>query len=370
MPDHTYRVQPGEVLLNKFEVIRPLGHGHFGEVHHVINLPVGHPAALKIIEVTDPTMHRAVVEAQAQNLCSHDHVVKIHGADVIDGFVLIEMEFIEGGSLGDRLMQGFVPLSDGVQAVKEVLFALEHAHSRGIVHRDVKPANIMLAQNKAKLSDFGTIIQPQTGVRVTDLFYQFHAAPEAVNSGEFSPQGDVFAAGLTLLRVANNMPGWGTVIDDAGTWETDLRNGTMARRIGFKPYLPKALKTILRKACDPDPTRRYASAALFREALERLGMARRWVRVSDNEWTCESTGRIESVRYVNGRHPAVEFFSGSRRQLDLCGTFGTEREAREHMDRVIAETTMGRPAPSRRPRSNRNGTREAGVSVATADDLP
>lgn len=370
MPDHTYRVQPGEMLLNKFEVIRPLGHGQFGEVHHVINRPVGRPAALKIIEVTDPTTHRAVVEAQAQNLCSHDHVVKIHGADVIDGFVLIEMEFIEGGSLGDRLMQGFVPLIDGVQAVKEVLFALEHAHTRGIVHRDVKPANIMLAQNKAKLSDFGTIIQPQTGIRVTDLFYQFHAAPEAVNSGEFSPLGDVFAAGLTLLRVANNMPGWGTVIDDAGAWETDLRNGTMAQRIGFKPYLPRALKTILRRACDPDPARRYASAAAFREALERLGLARRWVRVSDNEWTCESTGRVESVRYVNGRRPTVEFFSGSRRQLELCGIFETEREAREHMDRVIAETIIGRSAPARRHRAKRSVARGAGGTVAMAGDLP
>jgi hypothetical protein len=114
----------------------------------------------------------------------------------------------------------------------------------------------------------------------------------------------------------------------------------------------------------------HERAALFREALERLGLARRWVRMSDNEWTCESTGRIEAVRYVNGRQPAVEYFSGSRRQLDLCGTFGTEREAREHMDRVIGETTMGRPAPSRRPRSNRNGTRGAGGNVATADDLP
>jgi hypothetical protein len=115
------------------------------------------------------------------------------------------------------------------------------------------------------------------------------------------------------------MPDWGTVIDDAGAWETDLRNGTMARRIGFKPYLPRTLKTILRRACDPDPARRYASAAAFREALERLGLARRWVRVSDDEWTYESTGRVEAIRYVNGRRPTVEFVCGSRRQLEHCG---------------------------------------------------
>jgi len=149
----------------------------------------------------------------------------------------------------------------------------------------------------------------------------------------------------------------------------EMTAGSPDKRIGIRPYLPRALKTILRRACDQNPTRRYASAAAFREALERLSLTRRWVRVSDNEWTCESTRRVESVPYVNGHRPMVEFFNGSRRQLELCGTFRTECEAREHMDQVIAETTIGRAAPAQRPRANRTGIRETGNHAAATDDL-
>jgi eukaryotic-like serine/threonine-protein kinase len=334
-----YRVQPGNVLLNKFEIIRPLGRGHFGEVHHARNLLVGRPAALKIIEVIDPATHRAEIEAQAQYLCAHDHVVKIHGADAFNGFVLIEMEYVEGGSLGDRLKREFVPLADGVKAVKEVLFALEHAHCRGIVHRDVKPANIMLA-HVAKLSDFGTIIQPNSGVRVTDLFYQLHAPPEAVNFQEFSARGDVFAAGLTLLRIANNMPEWGTLLDDEASVLQDIQNGRLPERIGFADYMPSKLKRVLRTACSPDPTGRYQSAAAFRQALERLRFVRRWIRVSENEWVADVNRRQETLRYVNGGQPSVEYFVGSRRRHEFCGGFRTERQAREYLHKILAKTTV------------------------------
>jgi serine/threonine-protein kinase len=334
-----YRVQPGNVLLNKFEILRPLGRGHFGEVHHARNLLVGRPAALKIVEVTDPNTHRAEIEAQAQYLCTHDHVVKIHGADTFNGFVLIEMEYVEGGSLGDRLKREFVPLADGVKAVKEVLFALEHAHCRGIVHRDVKPANIMLA-HVAKLSDFGTIILPDTGVRVTDLFYQLHAPPEAVNFQEFSARGDVFAAGLTLLRIVNNMPEWGVLLDDEEATRQDIQNGRIPERIGFADYLPRKLKTVLRKACSADPAARFPSAAAFRQALERLRFLRRWVRTTDNEWMAEVGRSRETVRYINGRQPTVEYLVGSRSRNQFCGTFRTERQAREYLHKIIAKTTV------------------------------
>lgn len=154
--------QPGQILLNKYEVIRPLGAGHFGEVYHVVNRNLGHEAALKLVRVTDPSRHRAHIEAQAQHLCNHDNVVKIHTADILNGAVLIEMEFIPDGSLGDRLAREFVPIVDSIGYLKHVLYALEHAHTRDIIHRDVKPANIMLAGKTAKLSDFGTVIQPST----------------------------------------------------------------------------------------------------------------------------------------------------------------------------------------------------------------
>lgn len=96
-------LQRGQVILNKYEVLRSLGRGHFGQVFQVFNRNLRQISALKVILVENPESHKAVVEAQAMSLCGHDHVVMILTADVFDGPVLIEMEYIEAGSLGDRL---------------------------------------------------------------------------------------------------------------------------------------------------------------------------------------------------------------------------------------------------------------------------
>jgi serine/threonine protein kinase len=231
-------VQPGQVVLNKYQVLRPLGAGRYGQVFQVRNLNLGLVSALKIVLVSDPDRHKAVVEARAQSLCGHDHVVEVRTADVFDRSVLIEMEFIEGGSLGDRLLRDFVPVADSVAYVKHILYALEHAHARGLVHRDVKPGNIMLASNGAKLSDFGTATHPATGISVIDEFYMPHASPEAANVGSFSAASDVFATGLTLMRAVSNMAAWGHIITEDGSWRNDVANGNIPALVGFPDYVP------------------------------------------------------------------------------------------------------------------------------------
>lgn len=341
-------LQPGEFILNKYRVKRFLGRGRFGEVYLVHNVPMARFSALKVVVVKDPTSQRAVVEAQAQSLCGHDHVVEIRSADVLDSSVLIEMEFVEGGSLDDRMKREFVPVLDAIAYVKSILYALEHAHARGIVHRDVKPGNIMLTPRGAKLSDFGTVIHPGSGIRVTDEFYRPHASPEAANIGEFSPASDVFAAGLTLLRAANNMNDeWERILGDPLAWRKAVAEGVLPARIGYVDWVPSSLRRVINKACARDPVDRFPSAVAFRQALERLRPERRWLRLSNDEWTCDQQGRVETVRYVPGRKPGVEFRSGSRRVTDRCGQFDTERDARRWLGRVLAETTLARVAAKR-----------------------
>jgi len=274
------------------------------------------------------------------SLCGHDHVVKILTADVFDGAVLIEMEFIQGGSLGDRLSREFVPVVESLNYVKQILFALEYAHARGFVHRDVKPGNIMLAPRNAKLSDFGTAVH-SSGIGVTsmELFYRPHASPEAVNNQEFSPLSDVYAAGMTLQRAANNVPGWGHIREDEAAFRQDILDGKLPRRLGHAEWVPRALKTILNRACSSDPAKRYQSAAEFRQALERLSLLRPWRWLSPDEWICEHRGRTEVVRYVGGKRPAVEHMVGSRRKRENCLSFSTEREARRCLERLVADLT-------------------------------
>lgn len=333
-------VQPGQVILNKYQVLKPLGAGRYGQVFQVRNLNLGLISALKIVLVSEPDRHKAVVEAQAQSLCGHDHVVEVRTADVFDRSVLIEMEFIEGGSLGDRLLREFVPVADSVSYVKHILYALEHAHARGIVHRDVKPGNIMLAPNGAKLSDFGTATHPSTGISVIDEFYMPHASPEAANGGSFSPASDVFATGLTLMRAINNMAAWGHIITDDGSWRNAVANGSIPALVGFPDYVPTPLKKILNTACAPGYEDRYPRAAAFRQALERLRFARRWVRLGPDEWSCEHAGKPEILRYLDGGQPRTEYVVNGRRRTEFCRTFPTEREARRALERAVASTTL------------------------------
>lgn len=336
----TLTLQPGDVVLNKYEVVRTLGSGRFGEVFLVNNRNLSRQSALKLIRVDNPIQHRAVVEAQAQSLCGHDHVVKVLTADIFDGAVLIEMEYMEHGSLADRMREEFVPVIDSVTYLKQILFALEHAHGRGIVHRDVKPGNIMLTGGIAKLSDFGTVIHPMSGVQVTDLFYTPHASPEAVNNREFSAASDVFAAGMTLLRAVNNMSGWDAML--AGdTWPALVREGKLATKLGFADYTPRKLKRIIKKAINPVVADRFASAAALRQELERLRPLRRWVRSSDNEWICTFEGKDERAFLQPGFNPSVTYMIGNRRRLSDCHSYNTEREARTRLAELVARTTLG-----------------------------
>jgi eukaryotic-like serine/threonine-protein kinase len=347
-------LQPGQVILNKYEVLRFLGRGHFGQVFQVFNRNLQQVSALKVILVENPESHKAVVEAHAMSLCGHDHVVRILTADVFDGSVLIEMEYIEGGSLGDRLLREFVPVVDAVTYVKQILFALEQAHGKGFVHRDVKPGNIMLAPRAAKLSDFVTPIHTPTGIRVMDGFYRPHASPEAVNGYEFSARSDVYAAGLTLLRAVNNMAGWGHAWKDDVSFARDIANGDVPDRIGYREWVPRSLKLILNRACSKNTDRRYQSAADFRQALEGLRLTHAWIRVSQDEWTCHFQGRTEMLRYVPGRRHSVEYLVAGRRKTGHCSTWDTERDARVALERTVATLTL---LPSRSKQGGGRGKR-------------
>jgi serine/threonine-protein kinase len=336
-------IDPGTVILGKYEIVRPLGQGQFGAVYLVFNRNLSVHSALKIVHVQDPDHHVAVVEAQATSLCDHDHVVKIKTADRFDEAVLIELEYLDGGSLSDRLKAGFVPIGDSISYMKHVLFALDFAHSKGIIHRDVKPANIMISGNIAKLSDFGTAIHPESGARVTDDFYRPHASPEAQNLDEFSARSDVFAAGLTLQRAANNMSNWEHLfVDDR--WRRDVADGTLPQKVGYADFLPSRLKTILRRACNKSPGERYPTASAFRQELERLQVERYWVRQPDLNWISERGDRIERISY-SGKNHQVEYWVGDRRKKAYCQRFASEREARRFMDRTVAETTLRRSRP-------------------------
>lgn len=326
-----------------YDIITLLGSGQFGEVYKAYDVTMDRILALKLIPVSDPAKHKANVEAQAHYLCSHDNVVKINYADDIasgaDVCLIIDMEYIPEGSLEDAIQSRFVGAREAVYHIKQILFALEHAHNRGIVHRDVKPGNILLAKPRTKLSDFGTAIYPATGKKVLDLFYIPHAPPEALNNDDFSPLCDIYAAGLTLLRAINNIRDWSGLLSTMN-WQSLAAEGRLVAKIGFENYVPRALRTLINRACNADTSKRYQSAAAFRGALEKLRFQNDWEKVSDDEWRCVMGSRTETIMIEKSPKSEIVYRINGRRQNALCKKFSEIRTARAYADEIVYNTTL------------------------------
>jgi serine/threonine-protein kinase len=149
----------------------------------------------------------------------------------------------------------------------------------------------------------------------------------------------VFAAGMTLLRTANNMTGWDAVLSNA-SWPAFVREGKLANVMGYADHMPSKLKRVIKKAINPIVADRYPTAAAFRQELERLRPARRWIRLNENEWTCTFNEREERALFRSGIKPSVEYSIGGRRRLEDCQSYRTEREARTRLGELVGRSTL------------------------------
>ncbi|RSS80297.1 serine/threonine-protein kinase [Streptomyces sp. WAC06614] len=209
----------------RFELISPLGSGGMGTVWRARDIALHREVALKEVRPPDPALaaahpglaeqlrERAVREARALARLAHPHVVTIHHivepAAGSDGHPWIVMELVKGGSLHDRLVQGPMPVADVVRLGLEVLSALRAAHAEGVLHRDVKPANVLLRPDgSAVLTDFGiAAVHGATNLTATgDLIGSpEYIAPERVRGQEGNPSSDLWSLGMLLYVAAEGV---------------------------------------------------------------------------------------------------------------------------------------------------------------------
>ncbi|MEV8626235.1 serine/threonine-protein kinase [Streptomyces sp. NPDC051079] len=209
----------------RFELISPLGSGGMGTVWRARDTALHREVALKEVRPPDPAIaaahpglalhlrERAVREARALARLAHPHVVTIHHivepAPHSGGHPWIVMELVKGGSLHDRLAQGPMPVSDVARLGLEVLSALRAAHAEGVLHRDVKPANVLLRPDgSAVLTDFGiAALQGATNLTATgDLIGSpEYIAPERVRGQEGNPSSDLWSLGMLLYVAAEGV---------------------------------------------------------------------------------------------------------------------------------------------------------------------
>ncbi|MFF1629952.1 serine/threonine-protein kinase [Streptomyces sp. NPDC058272] len=213
-------VRAGEVIGRRYTLIRTLGTGGFGQVWHARDEDLNVDVALKQVHLPGPVtpeeqrqrIARAVREAQhAARLRDHPNIVTVHDAFEHDGSPWIVMQYVDGRSLAEEVRQhGRRPIDQVTRIAEAVLSALDAAHKADIVHRDVKPANVLLASDgQVLLTDFGIAVAP-TDVRLTAASMVIgspgYVAPERLQGAEPGSAADLFALGVTLYEAVEGEP--------------------------------------------------------------------------------------------------------------------------------------------------------------------
>ena len=196
-------------VAGRYSLVRELGRGGMGIVFLAREVSLDRLVAIKLLPpvlAADPSLReRFLREARTAAQLSHPHIVAIHAVESTDDVVFFVMEYVPGESLGDRLRRaGALVPSDATRIVQEVAWALAHAHARGVIHRDVKPDNILLEEgtDRAIVTDFGIAhASAADGAISNPAMGTFHyMSPEQATGGPVDARTDVYALGVTAFH--------------------------------------------------------------------------------------------------------------------------------------------------------------------------
>ncbi|GAA0664276.1 hypothetical protein GCM10010193_14520 [Kitasatospora atroaurantiaca] len=262
-----------------YRVVEVLGQGGFATVYRAHQLAVGREVALKIdsrvlSDTRDRQRFLREVTAAGQ-LSSHPNVVALYDAGVLaDGRPFMVLELCPNGSLADRLRtSGRLPATEARAIGVRIADALAAAHASGVLHRDVKPGNIMINRyNSVALTDFGLAAMPRPGHELSvtrGSLTPAYAPPEAFRMADPSPAGDVYSLAASVYALLRGRPPHYPDDGDLSLAELIVRH---TQPVPDLPGVPPALSEILRHAMAADPADRMPDAAMLRDALDSVDL--------------------------------------------------------------------------------------------------
>ena len=339
-----------------FDFIKRLGAGYFGEVWKVRDTGLDSIRALKLVppnRVPNPT--NFFHEAQTLKAAEHHNVVRVYEAGTMDdGRVYVAMEYLRKGSLEDEASGAFVKLTRAKRVMVDVLRGLEHAHRNGIVHRDIKPGNIIIGDSfEGKLSDFGLAIPVNTNpaaLGIKDYKYVAHLAPEVRRTRQYTVATDIYASGVTLYRLVNGDKYLPFVLP--GKIGDLVAAGKYPDRTSYREFVPRTFRTLINRAMAVDASKRFANAEEMRHALEQISLHMNWDEraLPDGiRWISGWDGHCyEVVRQRDGHGGwSVSVRKGQsrttlRRIEKLCLAGSDRKTAEHHTRRVLQDFVLGR----------------------------
>ncbi|MBA3397397.1 MAG: serine/threonine protein kinase [Deltaproteobacteria bacterium] len=270
--------EEGRQRIGRYEVIKTIGKGAMGIVYKARDPLLDRIVAVKTImspqgqgrRVRSAFLERFQREAKAAAKMQHPAIVTIFdvGVDEQSGAPFMVLEYLPGESLADRLDRVRFPLQRCVQIALDLSSALAFAHRQRIVHRDVKPANVLHAgDNRWKLADFGIARLPDSDLTQVGIFMGTpgYSPPEAIREGRYTPQADVFAWGACLYELlSGRIPYEGP---DTKTTNSYVVSGNALPPTRHDPSIPEPLATVVMTALQPSDRTRYKDSSDAEQAL-------------------------------------------------------------------------------------------------------
>src|SRR5262245_27445078 len=277
-------LHPGQIILH-YRIVDKIGQGGMGEVYQAEDLKLGRRVAIKRLPVEDNQDHKAKQrfqrEARSASTINHPHIVTIYAIEETDGFDFIVMEYVEGESLRETITRGPLAWSQLVEAGLQIADALAAAHSIGLIHRDIKSANILLtSRGQVKVLDFGLakMIRPFTeeapttsgvltdrGIIIGTVAYM---SPEQTRGEALDPRSDLFSLGVVLYEAATGrLPFSGPSVL---SMMHEIAANDPPSPCTLQRDLPREFDVVIERALAKDREQRYPSASEMMAALQAL----------------------------------------------------------------------------------------------------
>lgn len=291
-----------------------IGFGFFGDVHAGQDDAHG-VVAVKVLRQrsgespADWQARKAGLLKEAQHLSQAEHanVVRVHGLleSETDDAVLLVMEHCAGGSFQPVFDAGPMVLSEVRRVATDVCLGLGALHARGMLHRDIKPGNILLtADNIAKLGDFGLVTDNLILGYGSQAGYSDHIAIEVFHGGGTSVRTDIWALGMTIYRLLHGSQWYSELPADP---QDLIGNGGFASSLPWLPHIPDRWRRAVRKMMHDEIEHRYQSADQVMSALAQVPTEPAWscqVTLQEVRWTRETESRRINVVWT--RHSKSE----------------------------------------------------------------
>lgn len=289
----------------KFAKSRDIGNaeGKNSNVFLAIDDQLGDELVIKQIEKANFNPEEYFSESKMLYASKHPNIVEIQYASQDEDNIYLAMPFYANGSLNSAAERQFLTVRQVIKYSLDLLSAVSYIHSRGLLHLDIKPTNILLdASGKAVLTDFGlSRYMDANGIADQPINYQMHSDPERYLQSGRTIQSDIYQVGLTMYRLCN---GVGILrhqlemmgVDNEDKLKANIINGKFPDRSYFMAHIPKKLQKVILKALEVDPNKRYSNTITMMNDLSVIDNNLDWIFTGDG---CNPYTKIDGLYQID-----------------------------------------------------------------------